>query len=143
MIEIPAGTRVYGIQLPIQSQSTIYAEPWEAEATADDLRRIAQAADRAGFFYIAVCDHIAIPESLGSTMGTYWQDCITTLSWLGAQTERTALLSHAYVLGIAHVVECVKQLRGTAPAQVPGCEVAVYGGYTGHMASTLVLAQDR
>ena len=32
------------------------------------------------------------------------------------------LLSHAYVLGIAHVVECVKQLRGTAPAQVPGCD---------------------
>ena len=53
------------------------------------------------------------------------------------------LLSHAYVLGIAHVVECVKQLRGTAPAQVPGCEVAVYGGYTGHMASTLVLTKDR
>jgi acetyl-CoA acetyltransferase len=52
------------------------------------------------------------------------------------------LLSHAYVLGIAHVVECVKQLRGTAPAQVPDCEVAVYGGYTGHMASTLVLAKD-
>jgi acetyl-CoA acetyltransferase len=52
------------------------------------------------------------------------------------------LLSHAYVLGIAHVVECVKQLRGTAAAQVPSCEVAVYGGYTGHMASTLVLAGD-
>ncbi|GIU88273.1 MAG: lipid-transfer protein [Acidimicrobiia bacterium] len=53
------------------------------------------------------------------------------------------LLSHAYVLGIAHVVECVKQIRGTAAAQVPGCEVAVYGGYTGHMASTLVLVKDR
>ncbi len=53
------------------------------------------------------------------------------------------LLSHAYVLGIAHVVECVKQLRGTADAQVAGCEVAVYGGYTGHMASTLVLAKAR
>jgi acetyl-CoA acetyltransferase len=52
------------------------------------------------------------------------------------------LLSHAYVLGIAHVVECVKQLRGVAAAQVPGCEVAVYGGYTGHMASTLVLTRD-
>ena len=51
------------------------------------------------------------------------------------------LLSHAYVLGIAHVVECVKQLRGTAAAQVPGCEIAVYGGYTGHMASTLVLGK--
>jgi acetyl-CoA acetyltransferase len=52
------------------------------------------------------------------------------------------LLSHAYVLGIAHVVECVKQLRGVAPAQVQGCEVAVYGGYTGHMSSTLVLTKD-
>jgi acetyl-CoA acetyltransferase len=53
------------------------------------------------------------------------------------------LLSHAYVLGIAHVVEVVKQLRGTAPAQVPGCEIGVYGGYTGGMASTLVLTKDR
>jgi acetyl-CoA acetyltransferase len=53
------------------------------------------------------------------------------------------LLSHAYVLGIAHVVEVVKQLRGTAPAQVPGAEVGVYGGYTGGMASTLILTKDR
>ncbi len=53
------------------------------------------------------------------------------------------LLSHAYVLGIAHVVEVVKQLRGTSPAQVPGAEVGVYGGYTGAMASTLVLTVDR
>jgi hypothetical protein len=53
------------------------------------------------------------------------------------------LLSHAYVLGIAHVVEVVKQLRGTAPAQVPGCEVGVYGGYTGGNASTLILRTDR
>jgi acetyl-CoA acetyltransferase len=51
------------------------------------------------------------------------------------------LLSHAYVLGIAHVVEVVKQLRGTAPAPVPGCEVGVYGGYTGAHASTLVLTK--
>jgi acetyl-CoA acetyltransferase len=53
------------------------------------------------------------------------------------------LLSHAYVLGIAHVVEVVKQLRGTASAQVPGCEVGVYGGYTGGNASTLILRTDR
>jgi len=52
------------------------------------------------------------------------------------------LLSHAYVLGIAHVVEVVRQLRGEASAQVPDCQVGVYGGYTGHMASTLVLTRD-
>jgi acetyl-CoA acetyltransferase len=52
------------------------------------------------------------------------------------------LLSHAYVLGIAHVVEVVRQLRGEAAAQVPDAEIGVYGGYTGHMASTLVLRKD-
>ena len=49
------------------------------------------------------------------------------------------MLSHAYVLGIAHVVEIVRQLRGEACAQVPDAEVAVYGGYTGPQASTLLL----
>lgn len=53
------------------------------------------------------------------------------------------LLSHAYVLGIAHVVEVVKQLRGRAAAQVPGAQVGVYGGYTGGNASTLILRTDR
>ena len=49
------------------------------------------------------------------------------------------LLSHAYVLGISHVIELVRQLRGEAAAQVQGAEIGVYGGYTGHLASTLVL----
>jgi acetyl-CoA acetyltransferase len=53
------------------------------------------------------------------------------------------LLSHAYVLGISHVVEVVRQLRGEAANSVPGAEVGVYGGYTGAMASTLVLTRDR
>jgi acetyl-CoA acetyltransferase len=49
------------------------------------------------------------------------------------------LLSHAYVLGIAHVVELVRQLRGEAGAQVRGARVAAFGGYTGPNAATLVL----
>jgi acetyl-CoA acetyltransferase len=52
------------------------------------------------------------------------------------------LLSHAYVLGIAHVVEVVRQLRHEAAAQVPGAEIGVYGGYTGGEAATLVLRRD-
>ena len=49
------------------------------------------------------------------------------------------LLSHAYVLGIAHVVELVRQLRGEAAAQVPGAEIGAFGGFTGMNAGTLVL----
>jgi acetyl-CoA acetyltransferase len=49
------------------------------------------------------------------------------------------MLSHAYVLGIAHVVEVVRQLRGEADAQVVDAEIGVYGGYTGPQAATLIL----
>ena len=49
---------------------------------ADLAQRRAQPPTSTGSSTSAVCDHIAIPESLASTMGTYWQDCISTLSWL-------------------------------------------------------------
>jgi acetyl-CoA acetyltransferase len=49
------------------------------------------------------------------------------------------MLSHAYVLGIAHVVEVVRQLRGEAAAQVADARVGIYGGYTGPQAATLIL----
>lgn len=52
------------------------------------------------------------------------------------------MLSHAYVLGIAHVVEVVRQLRGEAANQVDGAEIGIYGGYTGPEAATLVLRRS-
>jgi hypothetical protein len=44
---IPSGQLVYGIQLPIQSQSTRYAEAWELSAGADELAAREQSAARA------------------------------------------------------------------------------------------------
>ena len=49
------------------------------------------------------------------------------------------MLSHAYLLGTSHVVELVHQLRGEAANQVPDARIAVYGGYSGSSAGTLVL----
>jgi acetyl-CoA acetyltransferase len=49
------------------------------------------------------------------------------------------LMSHAYVLGIAHVVELVRQLRGEAANQVRDAELALYGGFTAAEAAALIL----
>jgi probable F420-dependent oxidoreductase len=105
---IPPGELVYGMQLPIQSQSTRYAQPWEASCGIDELAAIARACDRAGFFYVAVCDHVAIPRPHDEVMSTTWWDTLTTLGYLAAVTERTHLMSHVYVLPYRHPLMTAK-----------------------------------
>ena len=98
----------YGIQLPIQAQSTYFVEPWEPTAGRDELAAIARACDEAGFDYVAVCDHVAIPRDKAATMNTTWFDTIATLGWLAAVTQRTRLLSHVYVAAYRHPLATAK-----------------------------------
>lgn len=98
----------FGMQLPIQSQSTIYVQPWEPEAGAAELVQVARACEGAGFDYVAVCDHIAIPDDRAEAMSTTWWDTIATLSYLAAVTERVRLLSHVYVLPYRHPLTAAK-----------------------------------
>jgi probable F420-dependent oxidoreductase len=93
---------VFGLQLPIQSQSTIYAQPWEHGAGPDALVRVARACEDAGFDYVAVCDHVAIPTDKAEAMSTEWWDTVATLSYLAAVTTRIRLLSHVYVVPYRH-----------------------------------------
>ena len=102
------GTIAWGMQLPVQSQSTIYAEPWEAGAGADEIAAVARAADAAGALYVAVCDHVAIPDDKVGAMGADWWDTLTTLGWLAGITERVRLLSHVYVLPYRHPLMTAK-----------------------------------
>lgn len=105
---VPNGELVWGMQLPVQSQSTIYAQAWEAAAGPAELARVAEAADAAGAFYVAVCDHIAIPQPLDEKMSGTWYDTIATLGWLAARVERSHLLSHVAVLPYRHPLVTAK-----------------------------------
>jgi probable F420-dependent oxidoreductase len=96
------------MQLPVLSQSTYYPEPWEASAGRDELPAIATACDRAGFDYVAVCDHVAIPAEKAEAMSTVWFDTVATLGWLAGITSRTRLLSHVYVPAYRHPLVTAK-----------------------------------
>ena len=98
----------FGMQLPVQSQSTIFVQPWEATAGVAELVQVTQACDAAGFDYVAVCDHIAVPPAQAEAMSTEWWDTIATLSYLAAVTQRVRLLSHVYVLPYRHPLVAAK-----------------------------------
>ncbi|MFH8346067.1 TIGR03619 family F420-dependent LLM class oxidoreductase [Streptomyces sp. NPDC018045] len=106
---LPEGKPAYGIQLPVQSQSTLYAEPWEAAAGPADLVEIARAADRHGFAYVACCEHIGVPRRLAAAMSTVWYDPVATLAYLAAATTRVRLLSHIALVGLKHPLISAKQ----------------------------------
>ena len=105
---VPDGKLVYGIQLPTVALSTMVAAPWEHDAGVADLLRAAQTADRAGFFYVCVCDHVAIPRDLAGVMSTTWFNPVATLGFLAGQTERVRLLTNVYVAPYRHPLDTAK-----------------------------------
>jgi probable F420-dependent oxidoreductase len=105
---IPAGQLVYGLQLPIQAKSKTFVEDWEADAGADELAAIVRKADEAGFFYVAVCDHLAVTKPMDAHMGTTWYDTVATLGWIAAMTRNVRVMSHVYVLSYRHPLHTAK-----------------------------------
>lgn len=100
----------FGIQLPVQSQSTIYVDEWEPRAGPDEIARAAVQADRCGYFYVGVSDHTAIPRRLAQAMGTTWYDPVATLAWVAAMTERIHLLTYVYIAALRHPLRAAKEL---------------------------------
>jgi probable F420-dependent oxidoreductase len=105
---IPPGTLVYGMQLPVAAQSTAFAASWEADAGAEEIRRVAEACDRSGFFYVAVSDHVCVTRQAAAAMSTTWYDTVATLGFLAAATRHVRLLSYVYVLPYRHPLMTAK-----------------------------------
>ena len=105
---IPKGKLVYGMQMPVTAQSTVFAAPWEASAGTEEILKIAQACDANGFFYLAVSDHVCVPREQAKAMSTVWYDTIATLGFLAAATQRVRLLSYVYVAPYRHPLMTAK-----------------------------------
>ncbi len=109
---VPKGALVYGIQLPVQAKSVRTSAEWERsdDVGPRELVRAARACDAAGFFYIAVCDHVAVPRAAAveGGMSTTWYDPVATLAYLAAATERTRLMTNVYVAAYRHPLQTAK-----------------------------------
>ncbi|MDQ1705173.1 MAG: hypothetical protein QOF18_1539 [Frankiaceae bacterium] len=127
---VPPGDLVFGIQLPVQAQSTYFVEDWELSAGPAEVAAVAQAADRSGFFYVAVCDHVVIPDELAPRMSSVWWDTVATLSWLAALTTSTRLLSSVFNLTYRHPLVAAKSF---ATLDLLSAGRAIIGVGAGHV----------
>lgn len=118
------------MQLPVQSKSTSFVQPWESSAGPTELAQIVLSADRAGAFYVGVCDHIAVDRSSSVAMSTTWYDTVATLGWIAGMTESVHLLSHVYVLAYRHPLAVAKSF--STLDQLSGGR-AILGAGAGHL----------
>lgn len=105
---VPDGVLAYGMQLPVQSLSTRVSMPWEADGDVEDIAAVARACDAAGFLYVAVCHHVAIPPAPAEAMSTQWYDPIATLGYVAATTTRTRLFTNVFVAAYQHPLTTAK-----------------------------------
>jgi probable F420-dependent oxidoreductase len=125
-------TLAYGMTLPVQAQSRLMAEPWEADAGPIELAQVAQACDRAGFDNVSVCDHVAVPRAFADRMSTVWYDQIATLGWLAGITDSVRLLSQVCVLPYRNALQTAKSF---STLDVLSGGRAILGVGTGHVAA--------
>ena len=105
---VPDGVLGYGMQLPVQALSVRVSMPWEQEGTVDDMVRAARACDAAGFLYVAVCHHVALPREPAEMMSTQWFDPVATLAYVAAGTTQTRLMSNVFVAAYQHPLVAAK-----------------------------------
>ncbi len=109
---VPDGALVYGIQLPVQAKSVRTSSEWERDpgVGTTELVRAALACDDAGFFYVAVCDHVSVAPAAAESggMSYTWYEPVATLAYLAAVTSRTRLMTNVYVAAYRSPLQTAK-----------------------------------
>ena len=98
----------FGLTTPVVTLTPRSADPWEAAAGPEELRRVAEAADRLGFHHLTCSEHVAIPTAALGTRGARYYDPLSTLGFFAAITRRIRLVTHVVVLPYHHPLEVAK-----------------------------------
>ena len=98
-----------GIQTPVLVQTMRAHAHWEEDAGPEELRRVAQTADRLGYHHLTCSEHVMVPDSEAQRRGVVYWDPLATLAWMAALTERIRLATNVVVIGYHHPVALAKR----------------------------------
>lgn len=99
----------FGLTSPVVTLVPRSHGPWEVAAGAEDLRQVAETADRLGYHHLSCSEHVGIPVDVAGVRGGRYYDPATTLAFFAACTSRIRLLTHVLVLPYHHPLEVAKR----------------------------------
>lgn len=126
---VPAGLAI-GLGTPIVISFPQKTPEWSQQATPGDLVRLVQAADRLGYAYVTVSDHVMVPRKAVEAMGAIWFAPLPTLAFIAAVTERIGLCTHILVVPYRHPLMAARDI-GTVDHLSGGRLILGIG--TGHL----------
>lgn len=98
-----------GVITPVLSLRPGGHADWERDGTIEDVRRVAEAADRFGYYYLSCSEHIALPAEAASISGVRYWDPLATFGYLSAFTSRIRFTTAVLVLPYHHPLEIAKR----------------------------------
>lgn len=99
----------FGLTTPVVTLVPRSHAAWEVEAGPDEIRRIAEMADRLGYDYLSCSEHVAIPTPVAEVRGGRYYEPAATLGFIAAATRRIRLLTHVIVLPYHHPLAVAKR----------------------------------
>jgi probable F420-dependent oxidoreductase len=98
-----------GIVTPVVAQPPMGHAEWERGAGIEEVRRIAETADRLGYHHLTCSEHVAVPAAVAEQRGGVYWDPLATFGYLAARTRRIRLATQVLVLGYHHPLAIAKR----------------------------------
>jgi probable F420-dependent oxidoreductase len=99
----------FGLTTPVVTLVPRSHAAWEVEAGPEEIRRIAETADRLGYDYLSCSEHVAIPTPVAEVRGGRYYEPAATLGFIAAATRQIRLLTHVIVLPYHHPLAVAKR----------------------------------
>jgi probable F420-dependent oxidoreductase len=98
-----------GIITPVLSLLPGAHGQWELEASIDDVRMVAGAAEHLGYEFLTCSEHVAIPAEAVERSGARYWDPLATFGYLAAHTTRIRFATVVLVLPYHHPLDIAKR----------------------------------
>ena len=99
----------FGLSTPVVSLPAYHDLTWEVDGGPEEIRQIALAADRLGYYHLTCSEHVGIPTEVAKTRGPRYYDPLPTFGFMAAITQRVLFLTHVIVLPYHHPLAVAKR----------------------------------